>query len=377
MNPYDFVRIDWTRAPERHSPVLHHRLVGRGTQRLYSGQIEVDVKAETPLFILDPRSDPHNPARAATFIRNAQGEYILPGSSLKGLLRCVVETLGNGCLTLFDARYRDQANYERRILPQFRRCDRNTALCISCRTFGMLGRRDGGVFLGKVNVGDACTSADQAPKYKSIYTAILGEPKPRHTAFYLDENKDENKRRIAGRKYYFHHDTDPLTARELIRSGKGYMNQHIQPLNRGTKFHFRADFSNLEADEFAALLLAMTLEPGVRHKIGYGKPMGLGTVHLTPTSITLIDYSERYTQRGLETERGKTILEGDDLDRLLNEQISFFSKDYLAQVAMGDLRRIWQWPPDPSVEYYYPSKRDWFDTEDSRGMRIADTKYTP
>src|SRR5712692_9923062 len=228
MNPYDFVRIDWTREPERHLPVLHHRLVGRDTLQLYAGHIEVDIDSETPLFILDPHSNPHNPTRAATFIQNQQGDYVLPGSSLKGLLRCLVETLGNGCLTLFDGRYRDQ-NYERKITPSFSRCDRNTQLCVACRTFGMLGRRSGGVFLGKVNIGDACVSANQAPKYKPIYTAILGEPKPRHRAFYLDEMEEH----IAGRKFYFHHDTEPLTARGLIPSGKGYMNQHIQPLNKG------------------------------------------------------------------------------------------------------------------------------------------------
>ena len=31
---------------------------------------------------------------------------------------------------------------------------------------------------------------------------------------------------------------------------------------------------------------------------------------------------------------------------------------------------------DPDVDYYYPSKRDWFDTEDSIGS-IADTKNVP
>jgi hypothetical protein len=28
---------------------------------------------------------------------------------------------------------------------------------------------------------------------------------------------------------------------------------------------------------------------------------------------------------------------------------------------------IWRWPDEPDVEYYYPSKRDWFDTEESIG----------
>ena len=53
MNPYDFVRIDWNRPPERHRPTWHHRVVGQRMQRLYAGHIEVDVLTEKPLFIAD------------------------------------------------------------------------------------------------------------------------------------------------------------------------------------------------------------------------------------------------------------------------------------------------------------------------------------
>ena len=112
MNPYDFARIDWQRPPERRRPAWHHRLTSATSQPLYSGQLEVDVYAETPLFIADPRAVPFDLRKPAESIRNRQGEYIIPGSSLKGLLRNVIETLGNGCLTLFDGRYeRNKINY--------------------------------------------------------------------------------------------------------------------------------------------------------------------------------------------------------------------------------------------------------------------------
>src|SRR5690242_12668946 len=112
MNPYDFARIDWSKPPERRRPTWHHRLTSQNAQPLYSGQLAVDIYAETPLFIADPRRTPSDPRKPAPFIQNVQGEYIIPGSSLKGMLRCVVETLGNGCLTLFDGRYeRNRINY--------------------------------------------------------------------------------------------------------------------------------------------------------------------------------------------------------------------------------------------------------------------------
>src|SRR2546422_13058 len=155
MNPYDFVRIDWNRRPDHRQPMWHHRLVGRGEKKLYSGSLEVDVVAQTPLFISDPRAVPQDPRKPARSIQNKQGEYIIPGSSLKGMLRTVVESLGNGCLTLFDGQYeRGRIDY-RPFAQPFQKCNNNTQLCIACRTFGMLGMRAQGVFLGKVNIGDA------------------------------------------------------------------------------------------------------------------------------------------------------------------------------------------------------------------------------
>lgn len=374
MNPYDFARIDWNRPPERRKPIWHHQLVGPGARQLYSGHIDVDVFAETPIFVSDPRNIPNDPKKPAQFMQNKRGEYIIPGSSLKGLLRTVVETLGNGCLTLFDGDYeRGKVNYRRDVPQSFLHCENNTNLCIACRTFGMLKERIGGVFLGKINIGDAIAYADSVYKYDPMYTAVLVEPKPRHEAFYLDEAH----RHIAGRKFYFHHSPDlkPLTEPGLkLFSGKP-ANRFIQPLDYDTRFHFRVDFTGLEADEFGALLLATALEENMRHKIGYGKPSGLGSVYLQPTALTLVDYSTRYTHPA--PERGITQFQGEDMWNTLYEHIDSFTQKHLVTIAMDDLRRIWRWPPEPGVEYYYPSKRDWFDTPDSRGKRIKDTRNVP
>ena len=117
----------------------------------------------------------------------------------------------------------------------------------------------------------------------------------------------------------------------------------------------------------------------MRHKIGYGKPMGLGSVQFAPTSITLVDYAARYTSYAKPGEKGgKTTWQGDPMwNEVLFEQTDTFIETDLSRLAMDDLRRIWRWPPDPDADYYYPSKRDWFDTSDSRGKRIKDTRNVP
>lgn len=393
MNPYDFVPIDWKREPERRTPIWHHHLIGTDRQSLYSGHIEIDLKSETPIFILQPGSNQHDARHPATFICNAHGEYIIPGTSLKGMLRCLVETLGNGCLTLFDETYEPEqgqrgmstqyrVHYERMVLDAFRRCNSHTKLCIACRTFGMLSQeRGGGVFLGKVNVGDATAYPDGVYEYEpgSIYTPILAEPKPHHRAFYLERAGD--KEYIAGRKYYFHHKNRELLQEEELKQSRSgvYLNQHILPLDYGSEFHSRVDFTNLEADEFAALLLAITLQSNMRHKIGYGKPIGLGSVQLTPTSLTIVDYTRRYTQR--DSARGVSLWKDTDLHSLLDTkmaalggEVARFINSYLVQYAMKTLQRIWLWPPENGIEYFFPDKKDWFDVPANKGKGIRDTR---
>jgi len=368
MNPYDFVTLDTKHPPERRKPVWHNVLAPNDEHpdKLYSGHLYLYIMAEMPIFIRHADSSTQNPDQPGEHIYNKDGDYILPGTSIKGMLRTVVETLCRGCLTII---HRDSP------LPGgFAPCDNNTSLCISCRLFGMMQRqKQADVFLGKVNIGDA-VAFDRNPEYhEPIYTAVLDAPKPRHRAFYLDQQD----RFIAGRKFYFHNEK-LLTEKRLIPiADRGtYRNQYIQPLATGTDFSARIDFTNLEADEFAAFLFAILLQEDMRHKIGYGKPIGLGSVQLDVTNLQLVDYANRYKE--FRTGRGISYYKGDPLYELLDNQMTSIDPGVKAAwdcfkslPALGQLQRIWQWPPDTSVEYAYPSQR-WF--KEHSQARIIDTR---
>lgn len=373
MNPYDFVPLDLSQPPEQRKPIWHHVLTPDAAQpgKLYSGYLYLDIKAETPLFIRDPDSPVQDPRHPGQHIRNKQGETIIPGPSIKGLVRSVVETLCRGCLTGYEGKH---------ILyhapAPFSPCQDNTRLCISCRLFGMMARqRNAQVFLGKVSAEDALVYKDTHKLYEPIYTAVLAEPKPRHRAFYLNPQGV-----IAGRKFYFHQD-EPRTVERLvpIRTSPGeYRNQYIQPLRSGTWFSARLNFSRLESDEFAALLLALTLETDMRHKLGYGKPIGLGSISIEVAEMCLVDYAARYTNFRAGSSNGITSYELSAMQTLLGEQMASFDeqlhaawKRFSAQQALRHLHEIWEWPPDPSVEYSYPSK-GWF--ESNKQARIAATR---
>ena len=368
MNPYDFVPIDTQHPPERRRPVWHNALAPDNARpgKLHSGYLYLYIRAETPLFIPDTISREQDPRDLREHIRDKADFCIIPGTSIKGMLRTVVETLCRGCLTVI--------NRDSPVPGDFAPCDNNTSLCISCRLFGMMQRqRQAEVFLGKVNIGDA-VAFDQDPDYhEPLYTAVLDAPKPRHRAFYLDQQG----RFIAGRKFYFHNQK-LLTEKRLIPipNRDTYRNQYIQPLAIGTDFSSRIDFINLEADEFAALLFAMQLREDMRHKIGYGKPIGLGSVQLNVTNLQLVDYAKRYKE--VRSGSGISYYKGDPLYDLLDGQMASIDPQISAAwdrfkslPALSQLHSIWQWPPDTSVEYAYPSQR-WF--REHSQARIKDTR---
>jgi CRISPR-associated protein (TIGR03986 family) len=63
----------------------------------------------------------------------------------------------------------------------------------------------------------------------------------------------------------------------------------------GSTFHGRIRFENLSKEELGALLFVLDLPEGCAHKLGMGKPLGLGSVRITPT-LTLINRQARYAE---------------------------------------------------------------------------------
>jgi len=58
-------------------------------------------------------------------------------------------------------------------------------------------------------------------------------------------------------------------------------------------FTSRIRFENLTTEELGALLFVLQLPEGCNHKLGMGKPLGLGSVEIKP-SLTIIDRQQRY-----------------------------------------------------------------------------------
>jgi CRISPR-associated protein (TIGR03986 family) len=65
-------------------------------------------------------------------------------------------------------------------------------------------------------------------------------------------------------------------------------------LKEGAVFTFSVDFENLASEELGALLWALELEQDMHHRLGYGKPLGFGSVKINVDQLELLRPQERY-----------------------------------------------------------------------------------
>jgi CRISPR/Cas system CSM-associated protein Csm3 (group 7 of RAMP superfamily) len=368
MNPYDFVPIAEDKQPQRSKPAGHDKF--SISDKYKSGLIECTITTLKPIFIPLPMDEDKRERQGLRvpvgrnreveqryhekyiFNTNAvDGNPLIPGSSIKGVIRSVAEAAANSCVTFFEKdrnkNYR-RYKYEYSLPDGFYPCTDLDKLCITCRLFGF--QSSAGSFQGKVNISDAKARSG----YKNIdwitLTELLG-PKPHHTAFYAFSR---GSNRIAGRKFYLHHKHD---AAILQSTRQWHLNSSVKPIEDAV-FDFKVSFTNLADDEYALLLYSLFLEDGVCHKIGYGKPTGLGSVKIEPRKLTLFDIENRYKKITAENREEKS---GEELRDHLTEQTKIYREDKSANLQA--LRRIWKWSEDGGAyDILYPTHKDgdWF-----------------
>ncbi|SHF45178.1 CRISPR-associated protein [Caldanaerobius fijiensis DSM 17918] len=137
------------------------------------------------------------------------------------------------------------------------------------------------------------------------YTKVLSTPKPTSFQLYLEQNYDlnmgydikklnhwESDAKIRGYKLYWH---KRLANWKL--DGRNNINMkvlnEITPIKEHVKFKGRISFENLSDIELGALLFAISLPHNCYHKLGLGKPLGLGSVKITPV-LYLTDVGRKY-----------------------------------------------------------------------------------
>ena len=334
--PYGFVQYP-SSSPQRRSPRGHDTFAGR------SGLIECELEALSPFLVMDTekRAD-SNTGNVGQFMRSDKNGPVIPGTSLKGMVRSLFEVLVPSCVGLHD-------HSTNPLVPNgFDTCYHRSNLCPACNTFGYMGRgRGSSVHRGNVNIGEARPAGSVS---RGRQVQIVGQfgPNPQKSDRY--NNPDGSPK---GRKFYYHqHELNKATTKKEKKYAKW--------LAPGATFRFTVGFQNLTDRALSGLVAALSLPdeaplPGggttaVRHKIGYGKAAGLGSVEIRIQSVGLDpDPEERYRQFGAARETPS------DTDAWVQDcQDEFFENP---SPPVQDLIEVLRYPPPADRMYAYPN--DW------------------
>jgi len=205
------------------------------------------------------------------------------------------------------------------------------------------GEYDHGLaFTGKVRISAGTLPSGET---KQIQDDLLGEeitlkalaaPKPPSPAFYFNNRRIDQdyiekidlkkmKHELKGRKIYLHgmreekhgdkiqkitpagrfaEDTGdgdfPWISRHNERN---HLKARCRPIKEGTEFYFHLDFNNLTKWEIGLLCYALRPDETFRHKIGMGKPIGLGTVKIDIAALQTINRYNRYANATQDEDR--------------------------------------------------------------------------
>ncbi len=328
-NPYRLIPV--RESVDRKPPITDEKFTGA------SGFIQCTLRNLTPLFVGKSR---YNPQMFLSRITEQGNRYVIPGSSLKGMLRSLAEIVGGGC---FVTGFYDSKN---KVLAP---CNNAGKLCITCRMFGMMERGKGArVHKGKISIGDALLQEDQPET--SRFQILLSSCGTRHEPFYRSPHTGilDGK----SRKIYFHQPQRKSSVPNVPENLKSRA-CHIDALLPEHHFAFEIQFSNLPEEELDLLIYILALEEDakvsisetgqslqgpLRHKVGNAKPLGMGSCWIMIDRLTLFAHPKtRFSSLG----NHDNIIEGTDLENEIKKRV----KSYISSTcpSMQALRNCWMY----------------------------------
>ena len=289
LNPYTFVRAT-TRSTEGElgdrEPPGHDRLIADR----YTGKLTVRMEVVTPLLVLDDAlATTDNQGHTTYGIRkDSQGKPLIPPSAVKGMLRSAYEAITNSRFGVFQGH---EKKHHEALDETLRPAVAATEMSPAERVFGWAAPSGPGAWRGSVSVarvhpGTECKiTSDGMPR---ILT--LGAPSPSQVRFYVTDPK-EGKPLLRGRKVYLHHVEFKAKKEPKAKPSNRSITEWIEPKST---FSFKLRVLNLSKVEIGALLWILALPDEAHHKLGYGKPLGYGSmkVSIDPNESELLLGSE-------------------------------------------------------------------------------------
>ena len=268
-----------------------------------------------------------------------------------------------------------QPNTVGELLPEAQKhCSNPDNLCPACRVFGWL--KGCNAYRGRVRVSQGNVTVEKKSA-NSLILAVLGTPKPTTGRFYLQKRTvnspvsklldgiavknihcryDAEQNELRGRKFYRHHGNASLPEAERAGKSKDQFNRTLRNmLGTGSVFEFEVTFENLEPVELGALLWAIEIEKGF-HRLGYAKPLGLGSISIDIQGISCLNEKSRYStfDNIIETASTETALPAEWVKKFMDAMTQKHSVPFSALPNIADICALTRPPQWQDTPVHYP-----------------------
>lgn len=245
-----------------------------------SGKITLRLTVTTTTFVAsgltvlgsDLSSQTKNIPLVKTSIEQER-HLVIPGSSLKGVIRATYEAITRSCLCKVSTSYRQGDKTVKINSPKgYQECKvtkegirkREVKVCPACQISGAIG------WQGLVHLTDArCERIG----FTTGFMPSLYSPNPQRQEYYTENV-------IAGRKFYYHFT-------KVVDEGE----RGIDVQQAGTDYTFATclSFMNLTKEQLGTLLIVLGQDSNHRIalKVGGGKPIGMGTMTVDVLGIEI------------------------------------------------------------------------------------------
>lgn len=250
--PKPFVWIPLPKRVPRGQPVWHDRFQGHTGKAILTLTVDSDC-----LFVGSGAYEYSEANLWMTFFR-VNETICIPGTSLKGAIRSVVEAISDSCVL-------QRKRNSEQVARDQEACRDVTSLCPACRIFGAMG------FRGRVSFSDAFPQDPVETKIVQI-GSLFGPQKSQ------------------GRKFY---QMGAASFSTDLRPRENF--QCLEVVPRGTKFRTTLFFENMTDGELGLVFAALgwdlendQVKPVFTPKIGGAKPRCFGAVRFSLRQISLL-----------------------------------------------------------------------------------------
>lgn len=225
------------------------------------GKIQLKIKVLNELHISKGIYNMNSKGDLYTEFFKNDNKYVIPGTSVKGMIRNVAEMVSNSCISF--------SMKESKELPKYKKMSCQDKYCIVCDIFGAMGKSS------KIKVSDFTYIENTG---KSI---VIGMPQLR-TPKIVESYKDKGI--LKGYKIYNH------GIESILKKGSN----NSECFTKGSEFQGTILYDGLDEEELNLLCYSLGINNNFNHKLGYGKPAYYGSIEVRCNDEKYIKCANNY-----------------------------------------------------------------------------------